>query len=98
MPLFVEASRVVIALAPPMFNTPVAPCVTPPEPLNAVVAVIVPLLIITPGFVIVSDVALEYVPLLVYVLVKVEVAIAVVLDPLNVFDEPVKVCAPVLAE
>ena len=59
MPLLVDASKVVIPLVPPRFNTPVVPCVNPPVPLKAVVAVIVPVFVNVPGLVTVSNVALE---------------------------------------
>ena len=65
MPLFVDASMVVIPLVPPIFRTPVVPCVKLPVPDKAVVAVIVPVFVSTPGLVTVSSVALVKVPLLV---------------------------------
>lgn len=40
-----EAVIVVMPDVPPILSTPVAPCVTPPVPDNAVLAVIVPLLV-----------------------------------------------------
>ena len=65
MPTAVAVS-VVIPDVPPIFKTPVAPCVTPPVPDKAAVAVIVPLFVnLIAAPVTVNSVELEMVPLLV---------------------------------
>jgi hypothetical protein len=47
-PLLVEAFSVVIPDVPPIFKTPVVPCVKPPAPDKAVVALKVPLFVYVP--------------------------------------------------
>ena len=96
LPLAV-AVRVVIADAVPIFKTPVVPCVNPPVPDNAVVAVTVPLFVNTPGDVTVNKVADVNVPLFAYEPVNVGEAIVLVVVPPIVLVAPEKVCVPVLA-
>ena len=94
------AVSVVIPDVPPMFRVALAPCVTPPVPDKAVLAVIVPLLVrTTPVPVTVRSVPTVNVPVLLYAEAAENVAVGIEMrfEPPMVFGARVKLCVPELA-